>query len=71
MRHLPFTELQDRCAKGLCFRCNERWHPLHQCTAKQLWLIISGDDETVNDEGEIVVLEVDPEEENEIGFDYI
>jgi len=29
--HLPYSELMDRKAKGLCFRCGEWFHPLHQC----------------------------------------
>ncbi|XP_058782209.1 uncharacterized protein LOC131656527 [Vicia villosa] len=61
--HLPSAEVNERRAKGLCFRCNEQWDPLHQCATKQLRLIILGDDEIVNDEGEIVVLEADSEEE--------
>ncbi|KAI5430044.1 hypothetical protein KIW84_034572 [Lathyrus oleraceus] len=55
VRHLPSAEVNECRAKGLCFRCNERWDPLHQCATKQLQLIILGDDEIVNDEGEIGV----------------
>ncbi|XP_050915219.1 uncharacterized protein LOC127130207 [Lathyrus oleraceus] len=63
VRHLPSAEVNERRAKGLCFRCSERWDPLHQCATKQLRLIILGDDEIVNDEGEIVVLEAESEED--------
>ncbi|MCI43979.1 hypothetical protein A2U01_0065218, partial [Trifolium medium] len=32
--HLPASEVNERRAKGFCFRCNERWDPLHQCASK-------------------------------------
>ncbi|MCI05080.1 RNA-directed DNA polymerase (Reverse transcriptase), partial [Trifolium medium] len=38
----------------------------HQCSSKQLRVIILGDDETLNDEGEIVVLDAESEEEREM-----
>ncbi|XP_050914793.1 uncharacterized protein LOC127129699 [Lathyrus oleraceus] len=63
VRHLPSVEVNERRATGLCFRCNELWDRLHQCATKQLQLIILGDDEIVNDEGEIVVLEAESKEE--------
>ncbi|PNX97560.1 retrotransposon-related protein, partial [Trifolium pratense] len=65
IRHIPGAEVNERRAKGLCFRCNERWDPLHQCASKQLRVLILGDDEFINDDGEIVVLEGDSEEEKE------
>lgn len=65
VRHLPAAEMNERRSKGLCFRCNERWDPLHQCATKQLRVIILGDDEAINDEGEIVVLETAAEEDTE------
>ncbi|PNY08330.1 retrotransposon-related protein [Trifolium pratense] len=37
----------------------------HQCASKQLRVLILGDDEFVNDDGEIVGVEVDSEEEKE------
>jgi hypothetical protein len=66
VRHIPFSEVQDRRSKGLCFRCNERWNSLHQCATKQLRLIILADDEGVNEDGEVVVLEAINDEEREI-----
>ncbi|KAI5437315.1 hypothetical protein KIW84_023432 [Lathyrus oleraceus] len=63
IRHLPYSELMDRKAKGLCFRCGERFHPLHQCAEKQFRLVILGDDETINEEGEMLAIELKEEEE--------
>lgn len=58
-RHLSNFEISDRRSKGLCFKCNERWHPLHQCTEKHLRIIIVGDNEVVGDDGEIRVAETE------------
>lgn len=55
---VPYSELMDRKAKGSCFRCGERFHPLHQCGEKQLRLVILGDDEKINEEGEVIAIEV-------------
>ncbi|KAK2455764.1 hypothetical protein QL285_003186 [Trifolium repens] len=63
IRHLPYSELMDRKARGLCFRCGERYNPLHQCAEKQLRLVILNDDETVNDAGEIIAIELQKEDE--------
>lgn len=27
VRNLPAAELRDRCSKGLCFKCDEKWNP--------------------------------------------
>lgn len=43
VRHLPYIELMERKSRGLCFQCGERYHPLHQCTAKSLSLSILGE----------------------------
>lgn len=64
-KHLPYSELMNRKAQGLCFRCGERYHPLHQCAEKQLRLLVLGDDETVNEIGEIIAIEVQEEEEEQ------
>ncbi|CAJ2629609.1 unnamed protein product [Trifolium pratense] len=59
-------EMEERRAKGLCFKCGGKFHPtLHKCPEKSLCLLILGEGETLNDEGEIVALEVEDEEEEE------
>lgn len=49
----------DRKSRGQCFRCGEKYHPLHQCVDRQLRIVILGDDEQVNEEGEVVAIEVE------------
>jgi hypothetical protein len=57
LKYLPYSELMKPRSKGLYFRCGEKYHPLHQCAEKQLRLVISGDNEMVN-EGEVVAIEI-------------
>ncbi|KAJ9547857.1 hypothetical protein OSB04_020400 [Centaurea solstitialis] len=65
VKHLPYADLMDRKAKGLCFRCGERYHPLHQCAERQLRMLILGDDEQLDEAGEIIAMEVTGEEKEE------
>lgn len=60
--HLSYGELLDRRAKGLCFRCGEKFSPTHRCSGS-LRLIVLSDDERVDEQGEIVALEVEDVEE--------
>ncbi|WVZ17573.1 hypothetical protein V8G54_010555 [Vigna mungo] len=57
-KHLPYSELMNRKAQGLCFRCGEKYHPLHRCTERQLRMVVLADDETVNEAGEVVASEM-------------
>lgn len=43
VRHLLYAELMERKRRGLCFRCGERYHPLHKCMTKSLSLLILGE----------------------------
>ncbi|KAJ9564989.1 hypothetical protein OSB04_000955 [Centaurea solstitialis] len=65
VKHLPYAELMDRKTKGLCFRCGERYHPLHQCADRQLRMVILGDDEQLNEAGEVIAIEIREREEEE------
>lgn len=58
VQHLPYSELLERRAKGLCFRCNEKFTPSHRCSG-QLHLLVLADNETVDERGEIVALEAE------------
>ncbi|MCI40160.1 pentatricopeptide repeat-containing protein, partial [Trifolium medium] len=62
--------MAERRAKVLCFKCGGKYHPtLHKCPEKSLRLLILGDGEGINDEGEIISLEtqeVIEEEEEEV-----
>lgn len=42
-------ELQDKRAKGLCFRCDERWGVGHQCKRKEVSVLLVDEDD---DQGE-------------------
>ncbi|MCH83560.1 hypothetical protein A2U01_0004386, partial [Trifolium medium] len=59
-----------RRSKGLCFKCGGKWHPTqHKCPEKALRVLILGEGETVNEDGEIVMLNgelSDIEEEVEV-----
>lgn len=45
-------------ARGLCFQCGKHYHPLHQCEKKHSSVVILGDDEAINEAGEIIVIEL-------------
>jgi hypothetical protein len=51
-------EMEERRAKGQCFKCKGKWHPTqHKCPEGSLRLFILGEGESINEEGEIVMLE--------------
>jgi hypothetical protein len=53
-------------AKGLCYKCKGKWHPTqHKYHEGSLRLLILGDEETINEEGEIISLEVGDSDEEE------
>ncbi|GAU37038.1 hypothetical protein TSUD_207440 [Trifolium subterraneum] len=60
VRSLHSDEMAERRAKGLCFKCGGRFHPtLHKCPESSMRVLILGDGERLNDEGEIVAVEVE------------
>ncbi|PNX67467.1 retrotransposon-related protein, partial [Trifolium pratense] len=63
-------EMEERSNKGLCFKCGGKWHPtMHKCPERSLRVLILGEGETMNEEGEIVSLEeveADSDEEVEV-----
>jgi hypothetical protein len=63
---MRIEEMEERRAKGQCFKCGGKYHPtLHKCPEASLRIIILGERESINEEGEIVVLEASGEEEEE------
>ncbi|XP_057429427.1 uncharacterized protein LOC130722640 [Lotus japonicus] len=73
VRSFQVDEIAERRAKGLCFKCGGKYHPtLHKCPERSLRVLILGDGETVDEEGEIVMLEGEPEvsEEDEAVVEY-
>ncbi|MCI11184.1 hypothetical protein A2U01_0032284, partial [Trifolium medium] len=67
VRSINNNELEERRAKGLCFKCGGKFHPtLHKCPEKFLRVLILGEGETMNEAGEIISMEeVQSEEEEE------
>lgn len=61
VKRLTVAEQQERRSKGLCFNCDERFHPGHHCTKKQFLLLLSDDTKNTNDETETNI-----EQENHI-----
>lgn len=58
--------MAERREKGLCFRCGGKYHPtLHKCPERAMRVLILGEGETLNEEGEIVALEVEGAESDE------
>jgi len=49
IKHLSYQELMEKKAKGLYFRCGEKFHPMHQCSEQQLWLLVLGEDEVIEE----------------------
>ncbi|KAJ1389211.1 hypothetical protein SESBI_38486 [Sesbania bispinosa] len=43
-RRLTDAEVQDRHSKGLCFKCDEKFHVGHRCKSKQFFLLMPDDD---------------------------
>lgn len=70
IRSIRNDEMDERRAKGLCFKCGGKYHPtLHKCPERSLRVLILGEGETLNDEGEIVSMEevkTDEEEGEEV-----
>lgn len=45
MRRLSDKELQQKRAKGLCFRCDEKWSMGHRCKKKELSVLLIEEEE--------------------------
>lgn len=45
VRRLTEKELQEKRAKGLCFRCDDKWAIGHRCRRRELSVILVDDDE--------------------------
>lgn len=41
MRRLSEKELQDKRAKGLCFRCDGKWSVGHKCQRRELSVLLT------------------------------
>lgn len=63
LKYILYSELIDSDNYGLCFIFNERYHPLYQCAGKQLRLVVLGGSETIYEQCEVIVIEMNEDEE--------
>lgn len=64
VKRLTEKELQEKKAKGLCFRCDDKWSIGHHCRKKELSVLLMGDEEEEETEGsnsELLAKEITPE----------
>ncbi|KAJ0764722.1 putative nucleotidyltransferase, Ribonuclease H [Helianthus annuus] len=59
MRSLSRSEWEDRRKKGLCFRCGQQYGPAHKCPEGRLRVLLLGEDEYSDTDGENRGLAVD------------
>ena len=50
LRRLSEKELQDKRAKGLCFRCDGKWSIGHKCQRKELSVLLTQEDESTEED---------------------
>lgn len=63
IKRLTPPEMQQRRAQGLCFNCDERFHPGHRCKTKQFLLLLDADVSNHSDEN-LCALITSPEPPN-------
>lgn len=53
VKRLTYKELQEKKAKSLCFRCDDKWAIGHRCRKRELSVILVGEDvdEAIEDAG--------------------
>ncbi|XP_071714502.1 uncharacterized protein [Rutidosis leptorrhynchoides] len=49
-KRLTEAELSEKCSKGLCFKCDEKYAPGHRCPSKSLQVLLVREDDDDNDE---------------------
>ncbi|KAJ1409021.1 Retrotransposon gag domain [Sesbania bispinosa] len=57
VRHLTTQEWEERRKKGLCFRRGMSYSLLHKCADPNVRVVLLGEDEMINEEGEVLVAE--------------
>ena len=45
------AEMQEKCSKGLCFRCDEKFGPSHRCKRRELQVLWMMDEEEIAEDG--------------------
>lgn len=64
--HLTYQELLERKQKGLCYKCGGPFHKMHQCPDKHLRVMVIDEDEDGNEDGRLLAVEVEEEQEEEV-----
>ncbi|KAI4387685.1 hypothetical protein MLD38_000098 [Melastoma candidum] len=54
-RRIPYTHIDDRRAKGLCFWCDEKYTFGHKCANKKLFSLILEPTEEAEEQGEEIL----------------
>ncbi|KAK2417448.1 hypothetical protein QL285_039746 [Trifolium repens] len=62
---LTYDELMERKRKGQCFRCQKPFQRGHQCPDKHLRVMVTGNEGDDEEEGRLIAVEVEEEEEVE------
>lgn len=71
IRSLSRTEWEERCKKGLCFRCGQQYGPSHKCPEGKLRVLLLGDDEYDPHRGECFSIGLDSPVEEEASHDSV
>ncbi|XP_041026999.1 uncharacterized protein LOC121267215 [Juglans microcarpa x Juglans regia] len=56
------AQMQERRKKGLCYFCEDKWHPGHKCIKPKIYVLEGMDifgDETVEDQAKVEIVEED------------
>lgn len=53
-KHLTKQEWEERRRKGLCFSCGQKYTPQHKCTEGQFRIMLLGDGDELDDDGEVI-----------------
>ncbi|WVY96809.1 hypothetical protein V8G54_028960 [Vigna mungo] len=53
-KHLPYPDLLDRRKRGLCFKCDGPYNPMHQCPLNNYKLLVSDEMQMERDDRENV-----------------
>jgi hypothetical protein len=66
-QHLSYQELMDRKQKNLCFKCKGPFSKTHQCPDKHLRILLIDDNDTGEQGGQVLAVEMSEEEDEEVG----
>ena len=54
IQKITSTQIEKRRKKGLCYYCDEKWHPKHKCKGLKLFMIVE-----VQEVNQVEAVEVD------------